>query len=104
MITNLAGKQYRVLLISTVRTRHTLQHSHPVSAPQLGSTDQPDEFYLGFLSDHKLLTMALTRAQSLVMVVGEPVTLCSKGQCSTVWKSYLKECEKNNSLLVNWLP
>ena len=97
-----AGKQFRALLISTVRTRHNLRRSLAKPAPPVGSANQQDEeLYYGFLSDHKLLTMALTRAQSLVIVVGEPVTLCLEGQCSTMWKSYLEECEKNNSLRVS---
>lgn len=35
----------------------------------------------GFLSNVKLLNTAITRAQSLVAVVGDPVSLCSIGKC-----------------------
>ena len=38
----------------------------------------------GFLSNSKLLNTAITRAQSLVAVVGDPVALCSIGRCRSV--------------------
>ena len=63
------GKQFRVILLSTVRTRLTCK-----------SPDGDDLDY-GFLSNPKLLTTALTRAQSLIGVVGDPVALCSVGKC-----------------------
>ncbi|XP_038048815.1 helicase with zinc finger domain 2-like [Patiria miniata] len=98
-VENVQGKQFRALLISTVRTRSTLTRSRLTAASQVGSSNQQDEeFYYGFLSDHKLLNTALTRAQSLVIVAGDPITLCSEGQCATTWKAFLKDCEKNNSL------
>ncbi|XP_022079225.1 LOW QUALITY PROTEIN: helicase with zinc finger domain 2-like [Acanthaster planci] len=98
-VENVQGKQFRALLISTVRTRSTLKRTHLTVASQAGAANQQDEeFYYGFLSDHKLLNTALTRAQSLVLVAGDPITLCSEGQCSTTWKAFLKECERNNSL------
>lgn len=67
-----AGKQYRVIIISTVRTRNTCR-----------SDSSADEDYLdyGFLSNVKLLNTAITRAQSLVMVVGDPLSLCLVGKC-----------------------
>jgi hypothetical protein len=38
----------------------------------------------GFLSNVKLLNTALTRAQSLVIVVGDPLSLCLVGKCRFV--------------------
>ncbi len=38
----------------------------------------------GFLSNVKLLNTAITRAQSLVAVVGDPISLCSIGKCRYV--------------------
>lgn len=64
----IAGKQFRVIVLSTVRTRHTCK-------PGAEGLD------FGFLSNAKLLTTAITRAQSLVAVVGDPVSLCSVGKC-----------------------
>ncbi|XP_033628979.1 uncharacterized protein LOC117291425 isoform X1 [Asterias rubens] len=98
-VDNVQGKQFRALLISTVRTRKTLEKARLTVVPQnSSSTQQDEEFYYGLLSDHKLLNTALTRAQSLVIVTGDPTALCSEGQCSTTWKAFLKECEKNKSL------
>ena len=37
--------------------------------------------FCSFLSNAKLLNTALTRAQSLVAVVGDPVALVSVGKC-----------------------
>ena len=82
------GKQFRVVIINTVRT-----------LPTISRMDDPDtEYYLGFLSDKRQLNTAFTRAQSLVIVVGNPISLCSIGECCTVWKKYIKECEQNQSL------
>ena len=65
------GKQFRAIFLSTVRTRNTC------------SSDSSLEDYMdyGFLSNVKLLNTAITRAQSLVAVVGDPVSLCSIGKC-----------------------
>lgn len=52
----------------------------------------------GFLSDPKLLNTALTRAQSFVAVVGDPVALCAIGECLNVWKTYLKHCQNMKSI------
>lgn len=41
-------------------------------------------FDYGFLSNKKLLNTAVTRAQSLVAVIGDPVSLCTIGRCRYV--------------------
>lgn len=66
-----SGKQFRVIVMSTVRTRHTC-------STDSAATDKLD---LGFLSNIKLLNTAITRAQSLVIAVGDPVSLCLVGRC-----------------------
>ena len=91
------GKQFRVVIISTVRTRKIMSKSS--STPGASRQKDSSELYYGFLSDPKLLNTAFTRAQSLLVVVGDPVALCSVGGCSTTWKNYLKNCEENKSLL-----
>ncbi len=53
---------------------------------------------LGFLSDLKLLNTAFTRAQSLVAVVGDPIALCCIGECSNLWRTFLKHCQNMNSI------
>jgi hypothetical protein len=78
-----AGKEFRAVFISTVRSRHLAEKI---------SSNQDGEF--GFLSEHRLLNTALTRAKSWLGVVGDPVALCSIGDCSKIWIKYLKHCEK----------
>ncbi|XP_072028379.1 3'-5' exoribonuclease HELZ2-like [Amphiura filiformis] len=84
------GKQFRVIIISTVRTQKTINKKD--------ADDQDTQYYLGFLSDLRQLNTAFTRAQSLVVVVGNPTALCSLGECCNVWKKYIKVCEVNQSL------
>ena len=67
-VLNVQGKQFRAIFLSTVRTRKTC-----VPNQEDASAD------FGFLSNDKLLNTAITRAQSLVAVVGDPVALCSIG-------------------------
>ncbi|XP_066291041.1 3'-5' exoribonuclease HELZ2-like [Branchiostoma lanceolatum] len=85
MVTNIQGKQFRAVFISTVRTRATCAQNN-------------DRNSYGFLSDSKLLNTAMTRAQSLVAVVGDPHALCSRGECQRVWQRFISQCEKNKSL------
>eukprot|EP00058_Branchiostoma_floridae_P025252 XP_002610742.1 hypothetical protein BRAFLDRAFT_90929 [Branchiostoma floridae] len=85
MVTNIQGKQFRAVFISTVRTRATCDPNN-------------DKNSYGFLSDSKLLNTAMTRAQSLVAVIGDPRALCSRGECQRVWQRFISECEKNKSL------
>ncbi|KAJ6644690.1 hypothetical protein lerEdw1_013648 [Lerista edwardsae] len=75
---NLPGKQFRVIIISTVHTRESL--------------GQSSSFNLDFFNDARLLNTVMTRAQSQIIAVGDAVALCSYGQCSKVWKGLVKEC------------
>lgn len=75
------GKQFRAIFLSTVRTRRTC-----LSGTKGGENNKMD---YGFLSNSKLLNTAITRAQSLVAVVGDPVALCSIGRCRWVSLSEL---------------
>ncbi|XP_038049676.1 helicase with zinc finger domain 2-like [Patiria miniata] len=94
------GKQYRVMIISTVRTRSTLNKADTTAfVSKISPANRPDDtFDYGFLSDPRLLNTACTRAQSLLIVVGDPSTLCSVGDCSKIWRRYLKDCEDNKTL------
>ncbi|KAK3583585.1 hypothetical protein CHS0354_039403 [Potamilus streckersoni] len=85
-VQNVQGKQFRVIFLSTVRTRHSCKSDIAAS-----------ELNLGFLSNAKLLNTAITRAQSLVIVVGDPVSLCLIGKCSKVWDYYLEVCNDHGS-------
>lgn len=76
------GKQFRVLFLSTVRTRHTCKHKQtPIKRKEQLLEDSTEDLDYGFLSNYKLLNTAITRAQSLVAVVGDPIALCSIGRC-----------------------
>ena len=75
MLLLISGKQFRVVILSTVRTRHTcLEKSSEI-------LEKSSKLDFGFLSNAKLLTTAITRAQSLIAVVGDPISLCSVGKC-----------------------
>ncbi|XP_052786949.1 uncharacterized protein LOC128222124 isoform X1 [Mya arenaria] len=87
MVTNVQGKQFRVIIMSTVRTKHTCSVN----------TADNDDYDLGFLSNLKLLNTVITRAQSLVIAVGDPVALCLIGRCSKVWEYYLEICNDHGS-------
>ena len=84
-----AGKEFRALFISTVRTSLTC-HSFDRRESQPLNWE--------FLSDPKLLNTAITRAMSLVAVVGDPVSLCTAGDCRGNWRDYIRRCHKQGSL------
>ena len=86
-----AGKEFRALFISTVRTSLTCH-----SFDRRGGESQP--LYWEFLSDPKLLNTAITRAMSLVAVVGDPFSLCTAGDCRGNWRDYITRCHKHGTL------
>nr|CAI5864892.1 unnamed protein product [Callosobruchus analis] len=91
-VLNVQGKQFRAIILSTVRTRKTCSN-------EAGG----GEVDYGFLSNSKLLNTAITRAQSLVAVVGDPIALCSLGRCSKVWERFIQICNDNESLFgITW--
>ena len=93
----IAGKEFKALFISTVRTRHLIEN--PPQTPRGDSAECDGEGSdFGFLSDQKLLNTALTRAKSFVAVVGDPVALCCIGDCTTIWRTYLKHCQQMGSI------
>ncbi|NXI53091.1 HELZ2 Helicase, partial [Chloroceryle aenea] len=81
---NLPGREFRVIIISTV---HTSQSLH-VSASH----------HLEFFNEARVLNTIMTRAQSLVVAVGDAVALCSHGQCSKVWKHFIQQCIEKRSI------
>ena len=84
---SVAGKEYRVILLSTVRSYHSLKQN----GSQTG--------HLGFLSDPKLLNTAITRAKSQVIVVGDAYALCSFGESKAIWRRYIEACNEVEGLL-----
>ncbi|XP_014248250.1 probable helicase with zinc finger domain isoform X2 [Cimex lectularius] len=90
-VLNVQGKQFRAIFLSTVRTRRTCNNKSGA------------EVDYGFLSNSKLLNTAITRAQSLVAVVGDPIALCSIGRCRKVWERFIEICDRNGSLFgIKW--
>lgn len=98
-VLNVQGKQFRVLFLSTVRTRHTCKHKQtPIKRKEQLLEDSTEDLDYGFLSNYKLLNTAITRAQSLVAVVGDPIALCSIGRCRKFWEQFITICHENRSL------
>ncbi|XP_051488687.1 helicase with zinc finger domain 2 [Apus apus] len=81
---NLPGREFRVIIISTVHTSESLR----VSASH----------HLEFFNEARVLNTIMTRAQSLVVAVGDAVALCSHGQCSKVWKRFIQQCIEKGSV------
>ncbi|NXI63086.1 HELZ2 Helicase, partial [Anseranas semipalmata] len=81
---NLPGREFRVIVISTVHTSESLR----ISASH----------NLEFFNEARVLNTIMTRAQSQVIAVGDAVALCSHGQCSKVWKRFIQECIEKGSV------
>ncbi|XP_077380130.1 putative helicase with zinc finger domain isoform X2 [Festucalex cinctus] len=98
-VLNVQGKQFRVLFLSTVRTRHTCKRKQTaIKRKEQLVEDSTEDLDYGFLSNYKLLNTAITRAQSLVAVVGDPIALCSVGRCRKFWEHFVSICHENSSL------
>uniref|UniRef100_A0A673JQ55 Probable helicase with zinc finger domain n=1 Tax=Sinocyclocheilus rhinocerous TaxID=307959 RepID=A0A673JQ55_9TELE len=98
-VLNVQGKQFRVLFLSTVRTRHTCKHKQTaIKRKEQLVEDSTEDLDYGFVSNYKLLNTAITRAQSLVAVVGDPIALCSVGRCRKFWETFISICHENHSL------
>ena len=89
-----SGKEFRVVFISTVRTSLTCQDFHLRGQ----ATCNQQQSYWEFLSDATLLNTAITRAKSLVAVVGDPVSLCTVGECRGNWRDYIRRCSDRKAL------
>ncbi|XP_070758361.1 3'-5' exoribonuclease HELZ2-like [Enoplosus armatus] len=83
-LANVQGKQFRVVIMTSVQTRDSLKTCHLPG--------------LELFNDARVLNTAMTRAQSHVVVVGDAAALCCFGKCSGVWKSYIDHCISNNSV------
>ncbi|XP_036427088.1 helicase with zinc finger domain 2 [Colossoma macropomum] len=82
---NVQGKQFRVIIITTVHTKDSLKVT--------------EHTCLEFFNDMRVLNTAMTRAQSQVIVVGDAAALCCSqfGKCWRLWRSYIKHCICNES-------
>ncbi|KAM4608054.1 3'-5' exoribonuclease HELZ2 [Discoglossus pictus] len=84
---NIIGGQFRVIIVSTVRSMDSLP-SHPQTS---------SSFSLDIFCDPRVLNTVLTRARSQVVVVGDMVALCSFGGCNRIWRRYVRECVEAGS-------
>jgi len=91
---SVTGKEFRAVFISTVRTSLTCQ-SFDVCGE---GSSSPELLYWEFLSDATLLNTAITRAKSLVAVVGDPISLCTVGECRGNWRDFIKRCNDRKAL------
>ncbi|XP_069739798.1 3'-5' exoribonuclease HELZ2 isoform X2 [Narcine bancroftii] len=83
-IFNIQGKQFKVIIISTV-------HNFESSISQKGDSSE-------FFRQPRVLNTAMSRAQCLVIVVGDAMALCSVGNCRKIWKKYIQESIDNQSI------
>ena len=77
-----------------MRTFHTCRPQQ--EEVHASGSDRP--LYWEFLSDPKLLNTAVTRARCLVAVVGDPVSICTVGECRSIWRDYIKRCNEKRGL------
>lgn len=81
------GQERMVIILSTVR-----------STIDLVSTDL--KHFMGFISSPRRLNVALTRAQALLIIVGNPHILGT----DPFWRSVLQYCVKNKAYVGCDLP
>jgi superfamily I DNA and/or RNA helicase len=75
------GQERRVIIISTVRAES-----------ELLSVDR--KYNLGFVSNEKRFNVAVTRAKSLLIVVGSPSVLATDEK---TWRPFLRYCKDNHA-------
>lgn len=81
------GQERNVIILSTVRSTFTLV-----------STDI--KYFLGFITSPRRLNVALTRAQALLIIVGNPHVLA----LDPFWRSILQYSVENNAYVGCDLP
>ena len=86
------GQERPVIVISTVRS--SLQENFS------SSVDKDAKFGLGFVQSDKRMNVAITRAQSLLIVVGDPHLLTGDPS----WKAFIEFCCENHCCIGCDLP
>ncbi|KAL3507870.1 hypothetical protein ACH5RR_033252 [Cinchona calisaya] len=81
------GQERQVIIVSTVRS--TIKHN-----------EFDKIYYLGFLSNPRRFNVAVTRARSLLILVGNPHIICKDEH----WNKILWYCSDNNSYQGCFLP
>lgn len=80
------GRDYKVLIISTVRTVN-----------QASDTKLLTSNTLGLLEDQSMLNTILSRAKDHIVVVGNPFALCTVGSNRSAWQQYIQICINSGS-------
>jgi len=75
------GQEKKIIIISTVRSL------------SLAGAEKDIQNNLGFLENPKRFNVAITRAQSLLIIVGNPNLLLHDPN----WRTFLKYCQENNA-------
>uniref|UniRef100_A0A8C4I5S1 RNA helicase n=1 Tax=Dicentrarchus labrax TaxID=13489 RepID=A0A8C4I5S1_DICLA len=73
------GQERKIIMISTVRS-------------SINYVKMDEDFNIGFLSNKKRFNVAVTRARSLLIVVGNPVILNK----DSTWKTFISYCVEEN--------
>ncbi|KAM9758598.1 putative helicase mov-10-B.1 [Menidia menidia] len=71
------GQEKRIIMVSTVRSTSSY-------------IKMDTQYNIGFLSNKKRFNVALTRAKSLLIVIGNPVIL----KTDPIWKKFINYCEE----------
>lgn len=85
-VEELQGQERKIIILSTVRSNE----SHISDA----------EKYLGFIAQPKRVNVAFTRAQYLLIILGNPHVLC----LDAMWRDALKYIISNNNYIGCDLP
>ncbi|KAL4218612.1 Helicase MOV-10 [Mactra antiquata] len=82
------GQENKIIIISTVRSQDNCVHEEP---PDGEHNIKISITQLGFVRNPKRFNVALTRARSLLIVVGNPLSL----EKDPNWKKFLDHCDSN---------
>ncbi|XP_043836901.1 helicase with zinc finger domain 2-like [Dromiciops gliroides] len=86
---NVSGREFRVVIISTVHTQDSLLSNSAT--------------HLEFFNEPQLLNTVMTRAQSQLVVVGDLRALCAFGHCREIWKNFIQKTFEQGNVLPSFL-
>ncbi|KAH3800782.1 putative helicase mov-10-B.1 [Dreissena polymorpha] len=78
------GQEFNIIIISSVRSNRDSSY-----------TEMDIIYNLGFLRNPKRFNVAVTRARSLLIVIGNPITL----EQDRNWKAFIDHCDRNNAII-----
>ncbi|XP_012395158.1 helicase with zinc finger domain 2-like [Sarcophilus harrisii] len=86
---NMPGREFRVVILSTIHTQDSLLSNSAT--------------HLEFFNEPRLLNTVMTRAQSRLVVVGDPSALCAFGHCREIWKRFIQRTLEQGNILPSFL-